>query len=189
VGLNNYHLVCGAGMGLPSLEMISEWFDTRVETAYKSLMTGTASYYGVKAQKIFPLPRSVGVVAATRVGPGTDGMDGLPGQVSGLIGFRTNLAGKDQRGRVYIPFPDENSNDDPTNAPDAGYLIALQALADLVKGSFTIVDGGNEITVTFVIYHRDTDEYSVVTEAVARAGWGTQRSRGSYGSKNAYPPF
>lgn len=188
-GLNNYHVTIKNVVGAPTLEGLATWFDARIHAAYKGVMTNTASYYGVLAQRISPIPKSVGVVSAANIGVGTDGPDGLPGQVSGIISFSTDFSGHSQRGRVYIPFPDESANDANTNGPDAGYVLGLQNIANLTNGTIAYVEGANTADVEFGVYHRLVDECTKITSGRAKEAWATQRSRGSFGSKNPYPPF
>lgn len=189
VGLNNFHARVSLVVGTPSLEDVAEYFDNLWAPLYKPLMTNTAAYYGVRAQIVRPLPKSVAVISAANVGPGTGGTDGLPGQVCGIISYNGFFSGRRYLGRIYVPFPDESANDNNTNTPDPGYTSSLQTLADDTWGIYNIVDGGNSYTITFGIFHRNDGSISEIAGATPRQKWGTQRSRSSYGSKNDYPPF
>jgi len=158
----------------------------RFRAAYLDLFAITSFYKGVSAQKVFPLP--VGVtdfleetVAGNRV------TETLPGQVCGVITKRTPFGGRRFRGRIYTPFPTEDSSDDFTG-PNAAYIALLQVLGNLIPGTITVVQGANSSDFTPVIFHGGALPLpTLITSALARPRWGTQRSRGGYGAENGLP--
>lgn len=188
-GLNTvYHRVT-AKTGLPTASLAADVMDTNLAALYKPLLTNTASYYGLKMVRIAPLPRSMFYIASGNTGVGTAGDAPLPTQVAGIITMETELSGPGFRGRIYVPFPDYVHADPIPVVPTDAYVTLLSALGEYWEDDHDITAGGLSVSLEPVIWHRDIETYTPIEEAVGRQKWGTQRRRGNYGQKNAYPPF
>lgn len=188
-GINTLHVQVVQAVGLPTLADVAKGYDDLVHAAYKDLLTSTATYYGVRAQRITPLPRSMAEISTLHTGVGLGGTEGMPGQVSGIIGWATAKAGRAFRGRIYIPFPDENDHNNNTNAPSDSYILRLKTLGDILAAEQTVTNGVNTATLLPCIWHRKGIANTTILEARPRLKWATQRSRGAYGAVNRYPPF
>lgn len=171
-----------AGNGATPIEIASV-LSAEYAPLYKAVLSDSAIYQGVGVQRIRPLP--VGVEAFSPIGAGAGVVpdDPLPQQVSGLITLRTSLSGRRQRGRKYIPFPAEFHNDDDV-MPSNAYLNGLISLAQEFVSADTIVGALGTTGLNPVIFHRDLGTSDLVTSAVARATWATQRRRGGFGRPN-----
>lgn len=189
VGLNVTNWVCQSEVGSVTLQEIAEWFDSEAEAEYKALLSGVASYYGVKTQRFYPAPKTIGFVAADNIGVGTAGTALLPTQTCGIITTQTPFAGSGFRGRLYIPFPDEADNDNATSLPTAGYKARLAALAAVICVPTTVTVGINSCVLLPYVRHSGSHTGEVIDNYAARQKWATQKSRGSYGQPNTYPPF
>jgi len=188
--INTIYVFIANTMGNPTTALLAEGFDDLVHAAYKSIMTNSATYYGVKAQRQLATGNpEMGYVTADNEGAGTDGTAPLPGQVTGVITFQTVFTGPKYRGRIYLPFPDEESNDADANGPDAGYLLAADTLADLLSQDNSLTNGVDTIDTQTVVYHREDHTWTNIEGWFVPPKWGTQRRRGAYGAKNAYPPL
>lgn len=191
-GINVLHLRAGAKTD-PALEVtldeVAETVDDLMEALYKPLLTGVASYYGVQVTRIRPFPRSVSAVAAGNEGPGTGGTAALPLQTSAVITLQTNLAGRSNRGRIYIPFPDETANDNAAAMPTLAYDTLLSNLAATFANKVTFTQAGQSMDFYWVIAKDGGTSTIDLDRARANRKWGTQRRRGNYGQKNVYPPF
>lgn len=156
---------------------------------YKALMTNVASFYGVRVQRIEPGLTGAAKVSATNIGPGIAGFSGLPTQVCGQITLVTDLAGKANRGRVYVPFPDESDSVDATGLPGSPYVVRLSALGEMFDDVITLTVAGDSIELIPVLYKRELNQTQPIVDVTPRQRWSTQRKRGSYGAANTYPPF
>lgn len=156
---------------------------------YKPLMSNLATYYGVRVQKINPIPAGAAVLSVEGQGAGTGVGSPLPAQVSGMISLYSALAGRRNRGRCYVPFPTETANDELQTRPDATYQAALVVLADAFSTNLLVTDGVNNAVLEPGIWSRASRIFNPIVDYNARARWATQRSRGNYGRPNPLPPF
>ena len=189
-GENVRHFLVAAISGVaPTEGQFNTAMDAIIAGFQKPLMTSLASYIGTDIQNITgarPYPIATGTVANT--GPGTSGAVPIPAQVSGIYTMTTNLTGRAQRGRSYIPFPSTADNAVGANGiPNAGYLAALTTLADFATGTTVVAAGGVNVTIDWGVYHHATFSLTLSTGFTARASWATQRRRGDYGRTNATP--
>lgn len=177
----HYRVSSITGVGATEQEVVdamSSFWDAFI----KPMLTNTATYDGCTLQKVKPLPKGNRYVSFNDAGAGTAGTDPLPRQVSGVISLRTALAGREFRGRVYMPFPDESDSD--ADNPSVGYQVALAALAAELDNNRVIIGAGGSTTLVPVIYSRKLDQVNDIVQAIARSTWGTQRRRGSFGQPN-----
>jgi len=147
------------------------------------LLTSQASFLGVTAQKIEPLPASIPFASSSPPLPGTGGPNTLPGQVSAIITLRSNNAGRRNRGRSYVPFPSEERNTD--GKPTATYVADLTQLGTALIMARVIGPTLANETLTPIIYRRNFTPRTIdIQSFVARPVWATQRRRGDYGQAN-----
>jgi hypothetical protein len=150
------------------------------------LLANNARYVGVALQRLSPLPLSVVITDNTNQANGTGGANELPLQVSGIVTLKTNLAGRANRGRMYIPFPPvaaQGTDGHPTN----GYVTAVDTLAAIAILPQTVGTAPNQVVLTPVVYHKRLNTTTDITDKVARQRWATQRRRGDYGKPNPIP--
>lgn len=190
VGLNVTHWRVAIITGnQPGDALIAGAFDNKFANPYKGLLHSGATYYGVRIQRIQPGVPGLPAVSANFSGGGLAGAAGLPPGTSGVITFRTPLAGRSWRGRIYVPFPSEADNGDVTGRPVAGYVTNLAALGLLYRTPTTQTVGGDSVTLEMGVFSRKVPAFTVVTQHVARDRWATQRRRSDFGRVNAVPPF
>lgn len=185
VGLNvrHYRTNSETGTGATQVE-IATALSPLFAPLYKALMTNTASFLGVTAQKIRPVPVQMRGSFGGDGGAGTAGVDPIPRQVAGLISHKTEFAGPGFRGRSYVPFPDENDNT-LQGLPTAGYITRLAALATEMSDQQVIVGAAGTTTIDPVVFRRVQNTFSfIVDPSVASGRWATQRRRGSFGRLN-----
>jgi len=155
--------------------------------AVKDCLNANATFRGLQGWIIEPPPTSAPAYEASSAGPGTVLGDGLPLQVSGVIGIYTAFAGREWRGRKYMPFAGEADNA-AGGGPLPAYVTRLQHLADQMLLT-TPVGAANGVTLVPVLRHPSTRLTTAITAMTARPFWGTQRRRGMFGRSNAPPPF
>lgn len=81
---------------------------------------------GLSAQRIRPLPRGDAFIIAHSL-PGTRALGACPPQISAVITERTGIAGRANRGRIYVPaVPEQDQADGLLNT---SYMATLTALA------------------------------------------------------------
>lgn len=183
-GLITRHWLCTAtgGASITDIELVKA-LDARITAGFKSILCDQATYNFTRVRRVRPIPPTLPVDDATSAGPGTDASEMLPKQVSGIISHTTQFAGKRYRGRNYIPFPTEDSNDTagiPTNA----YLTTLTTWKNVYFVTLNVVGAAGTATFEPVIYHRDLDTTDRINGTFARSVWATQRRRGDFGRTN-----
>lgn len=161
-------------------------FEAQIAPHYKALMAQAATWAGLDVQKIDPLPLSVPLFGNTIGGSGSITGDAMPAQVCGLLSLRTNFGGKKFRGRIYLPFPGEDSSG-TGGIPLPAYLAAAAVLKDDYITNLTIVGAAGSATLVPQIWHRLTRTSTDVVGGVVKGGWATQRRRGVFGKANAPP--
>jgi len=153
---------------------------------YAPLMSNAAEFRGVGVRRRIPAPVSAEVFSTLPAVQGTRAGDQLPKQTSGVITLRTALAGRQNRGRLYVPFPAESSNG-VGGTPEATYVADLITLADSLDDPRIPGFAPNTETLLPVIAHRPSYTHVDIALAVPRGIWGTQRRRGSFGAANVSP--
>lgn len=155
-----------------------------VDELYAECMSFNAVALGVKLRDLTPGNTNAPVYYRSDE-DGTITGDPLPGQISGLISWRTALIGKKGIGRSYIPFPAESDNQVSTT-PSNNYIDRLTNLAGTLIGpGFTAGDA--DVTLALQIHNRQEATFQPVTSYITRRAWATQRRRGSFGRPNAIP--
>lgn len=161
--------------------------DNSWDEEYKDCMSGEANYRGSSLQRLEGTPLPVPIATALQAAAGNLGGDVLPGQVAGVISWRTSFTGPSRRGRSYIAFPDESSTQGG-GKPNATYLASLAALGVALMGPHIIIGGAGTATLALYVHSETLGIDTLVTSFIPRLFWGTQRRRGNFGEPNA-PPF
>lgn len=186
-GLNvRYYRISAQTSGPVSLGVAAVALDAIFAPLYQELLSSSALYRAVGVQKVFPLP--IGNESFSggfdRVGLRTG--DPLPKQIAGVLSFRTALAGRRNRGRLYCPFPAEVSNTS-SSEPNSTYIEDLGTLGTAHLATRVITDGPNSETFVPVIFRRGAGTTQDLTARIIRVIWGTQRRRGDFGRPNVIP--
>ncbi len=187
VGINRryWKVVSVGGNGLTPTELAGG-FDSLFAPLYKALLSDQATYEGCSAQRVDPLPKEVAGIGVGQKGPGINTGDMLPTQTAGLISFRTPFAGRQFRGRAYIPFPPESANEADA-LPGVGYLNSLGALGDEFIQDQIFQGGADSATMRHVLWNETTRQDYIIEGFTGQNRWATQRRRGSYGQQNVAP--
>lgn len=191
-----YYAVQTTSGGVTTDQNVADQLDAWFGPVYKPLLANTAEYRGVQVQ-IVKTPLRAMVQAFAQAGVGTGGADGMPRQVASLIKFLTPNAGRQYRGRIYVPFP-ATAAGDGDGLPSAAYLVNLAQLSALmasiasIDNSLTAPTGF--INVAQVIVHSvpkggvpPPPVPSVIINWQIAEVWATQRRRGSFGRPNVSP--
>jgi len=187
-GLNVYHYTVGTTHGTVPNEgsvvgLLSSVFGPLLRTA----MSNEAEYSGASIQTLQPEPMSDKVYSTASAGVGGVSSTLLPSRSAGVISLRTGVASRSARGRKYIPFPAEADNNTDAK-PSAAYLDALAALADEIVNIQIVGEPGlNDVQLIPVIYSRELDAATALTQALVRKEWGTQRRRSQINRGDAPP--
>lgn len=152
----------------------------------KDVLSDDATYRGLSVQRFFPGTLLRPAISVNGAGSGTVTGDIMPKQVCGILAFTCENAGAKFRGRWYLPFPSEASNEAP-GKPTAAYLASVEALGDQVIDPDAITLAGGTIGLRLLLYHRSVNAGTIITGRIARPMWGTQMRRGDYGKKNVVP--
>jgi len=187
VAINSVHFRASSIVANPTTAHFAALLASTMPALYKALLAPAADYIGLATQKVFPLPKHIPDVETTGIGAGALTGHILPRQTSGIVTKRTAFAGKRYRGRVYVPFPAEDVNQDSVGTPTAAYVTLLNNFKASLLGNWTINTGGNQAVMVPIIYHEDDNTYTDITGSTSQARWGTQRRRSSYGPVNPLP--
>lgn len=164
-------------------------FSQALAVLMREVLSGTASFYGVQVKRVAPGLPHAPVVDHSHISPGIRGNKALPRQVSGIITLSTQVAGRENQGRMYVPFPDESDNVDISASPSEELKLKYNALGLYMSTVTPVVVGTDSCNIFPVLWHRESDTYTNIVGYIARPRWATQRRRGQYGAANNYPPF
>lgn len=143
--------------------------------AFKDMLPTNARYEGLQVQVIIPIRRPE-VTNIGSAGAGTRSGDLMSPQTAGLISFKTAIASRRYRGRMYVPFPAEGDNT-TGGKPSAGYDANLATLASAASTEIIAGGGGNTATMTPVIYSSVALLSQPILSYLTRTSWATQRRR------------
>lgn len=181
VGISGLHFnvqsVTGGGVNL--LAIATQYY-TLIQGPLTGILSEQALFLGVKCETVNVLPKPLpGIV--TNIQPGVLVGEDMPKQVSGVITWQTALAGRSNRGRSYTPFPIEDFNTNE-GAPTSAYITLLGDLAAAQLSLTAVTDGGATTDLLPIIYHPSPALSVPIIAYRPNTRWGTQRSRGDYGS-------
>jgi len=180
-----HYRVLAVNGGTPTLEQLANFYGTSVSAPLATLLTDTADYRGVGMQIINPtLSAEVYDVASATAG--TAGSTPLPKQACGLISKRTATAGPHSRGRMYVPFPDEDDNEADATC-SAAYKAGLATLGAFLFDDINVTVLTHDADYRPVIWDRSALVFRDITAIIARDRWATQRRRGDFGQPNSLP--
>lgn len=184
LGLNVRHARISAVVGNSvTTADIASRLETTFAPEYKGLMQLGSEFQGVRVRIISPIVSPPDYSQLLR-GAGEAVGKLLPGQIAGLISFRSNVGGRQGRGRMYVPFPSDVEND-ALGSPVAGYITRLQALGDLLVGTFLVAVNVNSATLEWVVSKSAIGRTIPIVKAIARTQFGTQRRRSEVNRANA----
>jgi len=155
-------------------------------TLYAPVIATPCHFRGVRVRRIHPTETAwVQNVAFDTAG--SAGADIMPKQVAGLISLKSNVPGRAGLGRVYMPFPAEQSNDTDAT-PTATYITNLAAVA----AKFVQLNVANPTPAVMqmeglVLNRAVPPDSGIIILATAQDKWATQRRRGDYGRINTSP--
>ena len=164
----------------------ADFFSNRASTAYKAWLPSTAEYRGVILQQYVP---DLGFAAQSVVGAGVGTAGALqePRMVSGVISWRTDFGGRENRGRSYPPFV-ASQNVQNVDQLTANGLTALATVGTAMTAQAVINGVNGTITAVAIVQHKKNNNlFAPMTSSIPRQILGTQRRRGPFGRPNAIP--
>lgn len=184
LAVNVRYFKCGGIVGLtPTETQVANQMDTVFAPLYKALLSANADYKGMQIQMIGPGPSRIPIFVNASVGAGAVAGNVMARQASGIATFKTALAGRANRGRIYVPFPSV-ADDTALGHPSAGYLTNLTALADAMTNSQFYGPAGSQIQADWSIKHAGGLTTQFILTNRANPKWATQKRRGDYGKPN-----
>lgn len=183
LGLNiRYYRITNVSGDPLTADQAANGFHAAFVNAYADLLVANAEFLGVSVRDITELPLAAAGTSNLSPTQGQVTGDPLPGQCTGLFKLRSVLAGRANRGRVYVPFPGEVDSD-VEHIPTADYMTRLTTLAALMDDEIIITVGADSMTFLPVIKHSGAGDVDVVG-TTTRQAWATQRRRGTLGRPN-----
>lgn len=176
-GINVLHFnVASVAGGVVNDSALCSAMDAILAPLYKAYLPTVCSYRGMRLQIISAVPIPVAVKSQGNAGAGTVAQDPLPSQASGLVTKLSNTGGRTGRGRLYLPFWPEGTND-ASGYPSAAAQVQMDAISAVIFVSWAVVIGGVTVTLTPVLYNRTTKVTINITSWTPRSRWATQRRR------------
>jgi hypothetical protein len=188
LGLNVLHYEVAAVAGAVSDQDMTNSLDVTGSVLYQAMLGAASTYWGIKSTRVFPLPSPIPVVTSANNGIGVASGDTMSLQTCGIITKLTNLLGRANRGRMYIPFPTEVYNDGNALVT-AAYQTLATALANWFLAPQTFIYGIASVTIIPVLWHYATHVWVPITGYRVRGIWGSQHRRSDYGRQNTVPPW
>lgn len=185
VGINRFYYQATSSVGLTAdAQAMADAIVPAIQIDYAAAMSSEAYFAGVKLQPAGDGP-AYEPVYSSEVEDGAIAGDPLPGQITGLTTWRTELAGARHRGRTYWPFPAETDNI-VTSVPSVGYQGQINALSTKMQ-TLTVTADATEWLLALHIWSEVDAVYREVTAYTVRPKWATQRRRGDFGRANILP--
>lgn len=171
----------GAGQ---TLDLQAPIWETQLSTRLIPCLSANARFEGVTVRKVAPLPASLAFPSTALAQAGGAAGDVLPRVTAGLVKLTSGLAGRKNRGRMYVPFPSEAHND-ATGSPSAGYQALLDTLATFYTSNRAVNSGGGDgYQYQGVVYSRRTRTAVDLINWNVRTHWGRQLRRSDTGRSN-----
>ncbi len=192
VSVTTFHHRIDAASGpvATDVDFLTAW-DAIYSGWFKDFICTADRYLGATVQILSPGPIGLQRVTVASAGAGVVAPPRLPSQTSGLIQWGTNLGGRQNKGRIYTPFPCTVANN-TDGFPSSGYLILLDDVGSeyVTHTAWTLASGSQ--TINPVLVHRKnkagvTPIPSLISTWKSSNQWATQRKRGAYGRPNSAP--
>lgn len=104
INILHFRVLNSQGAGATDVQAALK-LDQTLAPLYKPLISAAAVYVGVGLSIPSRIPATQETISVANGGAGTGGAVPCPGNVTGLITWKTANAGRKYRGRSYIPFP------------------------------------------------------------------------------------
>lgn len=130
---------------------IQTYFNSTICPAFATFLSSNFRFDSIRIQKIWPLPARIAVEVPLGI-QGNVSTVALPAEVALVITKQTFLAGRANRGRMYLAGMPNDSYVNTTGKFTDGVMIDVQSAAlTLLQIIPTLPSGGS---VTPVLYHR-----------------------------------
>jgi len=183
----DYQCVSISGGSAINSDTVLAHLETTFANLMKDCMSNQATYYGSQLYYQTPVGARPRPSSSTlEQGVGSDAGDLLPTQTTGLISLYSDTLGKAGQGRVYVPFPAQDSIDS-LGSPDALYLVDLTNLGTQLVSPQAVIAGGITATFVPVLYIPGGTPPKPIIKFIVRDAFATQRRRGAFGRLNAAP--
>jgi len=186
INVVHFEVTAVGGSSLSDL-ILAGSLGARVAPLYKAWMPSTALHLGVRVQIIRPLPVPIYQKSTANAGVGARAADGLAPQLAVCTTKRTDLAGRQFRGRIYYPFFAEDQSDS-TGSPLAAAITLADAASAYLFTNKNIVVGADSVTMKPIVYRRITGVGTTITSFTARNKFATQRRRSLVNKPDSFGP-
>lgn len=189
VSVNAKLVRCSQSDANPSvlLTELADAISTDLGPKYVDLLSVDATYRGVSVQRVNPQPKTIPVVSIVQQSGGLVVGNPLPPQTAGLVSLKGSAAGRRFQGRIYLPFPGENSNA-AEGVPSFDYVVDANSIGTSMITGYSIagtIGGSAEFVYTLDVTGADVNKD--FNSFVTRPGWATQQRRGAFGRTNITP--
>lgn len=176
-GINvvQYRVSAVIGGGLTDIE-IAAGMGAVAAPVYKAYLPPSAKYAGLRLMFLEKDPLPLPISDTGGNGVGVLAGDLMSTQTAGILEKQTNFGGPSGRGRMYLPFICEASND-ANGRPNAAWLVLAAALGTALLTARVLVVGGRQTTLTPIIYDRLDGARTDIATFTPGSDWATQKRR------------
>lgn len=187
-GINVYHfLVSAVGGGGATDQQMADAISTAAAVPYLAWLPPTAKYAGLRFRVLNKTPPPIPVNSLLGAGVGTQAGDLMSTQTAGLLQKNTALAGQAGRGRAFIPFASEASND-LNGRPTAAAQVLMQAIGAVMLVNRVVVVGGATTNVVPVLYNRVDRTTTPIVAYETQSEWATMKKRSQINRNDTLGP-
>jgi hypothetical protein len=182
----NVSMICQVAGGTDTRAAMNTVFDGLCTASIVPLLPASSHYFGSRVSFLKTAQPFAPTVTRLNLA-GTGGGFPLPTQVRPLVSWRTGKAGRNYRGRIYLPTPSTTFLE-TTGHLTAAAVTIISAWAGFIRAPF--VSAGS--TWQPAIYHRHptalvSDVATAITASETTTFFATQRRSGDFGRLNASP--
>lgn len=150
------------------MTFLAQGWESQVGPLFVACVTNQYSCSEIKVRQMGTPVGTIVTVALT----GTQTGENIPLNAPPIVSYKTNLIGRRYMGRVFLP-PCNEANYNGENVI-TGQLTAMQTFG---LASLVVTNPGPAPAFELVIYHKDDNTGTTVTQAIARPTPGNQRRR------------
>lgn len=166
-------------LGDPSANEVAQAVFDWLATEYRACLNTTLTVTEIGTRELFSSTPAAGSKVVGALGTLPNGTGLLPAEICGVITWRTAIATRSGRGRVFIPGPAYSSElvGRDTWKTSTGFLTAMQAFANKVMAGANFTHSAEVWHISGRVHSRTDSVSRDITSAVVRSRPHWLRSR------------
>ena len=153
-----------------SADGVADGVDAAFTTLYRAMLNTAYTVNELAVRELRTATPEAAAKSLAVAGTLANATSLLPIEVCGIITWKSNVATRSGRGRMFVPSPRYSSYLTTNDAWNTGaaYWTAMGAFAAEVLTTNTFVEGGVTYTIQPVVYSRAHDQANEITSYVRR---------------------